>query len=63
MTDIFVSPEDIVWQSEQSTVNGSPLLPDLTINAGVLTTDWRYTWMFTGQRNDSRTPRSTMATS
>ena len=54
VTDIFVSPEDIVWQSGQSTVNASPLLPDLAVNAGVLTTDWRYTWMFTGQRNDSR---------
>ena len=53
VTDIFVSPEDIVWQGEQSTLNGSPLVPDLSISNGLLTTDWRYTWMWTGQRNDS----------
>ena len=56
VTDIFVSPEDIVWQGEQSTINGSPLVPDLTITPGYLTTDWRYTWMWTGQRNDSKYP-------
>ena len=56
VTEIFVSPEDIVWQGEQSTINGSPLVPDLTITPGYLTTDWRYTWMWTGQRNDSKYP-------
>ena len=63
----FVSPEDVVWNENVATnidANGnilSPVLPDLRLaNDGllvnpnpVLTNDWRYSWMFTGQQNNT----------
>jgi hypothetical protein len=71
--DIFVSPEDVVWQetsNQNYPVGGnpalvnppavgtapSPVVPDLSIIKNALgkplfqtITDWRYSWMFTGQ--------------
>lgn len=62
--EIFVSPEDVVLQSDQDsggTVGSkSPIAPDLALGGvnGVTgmrqtTNEWRYTWMFTGQQADA----------
>lgn len=61
--DIFVSPEDVVLQSDKDSGSGvgakSPIVPDLTTGGtnaltGMLEpmNEWRYTWMFTGQQAD-----------
>ena len=52
--DIFVSPEDIVLQSEvgaQAASNASPIVPDMSF--GTPMSDWRFSWMFTGQQTDA----------
>jgi hypothetical protein len=52
---IFVSPEDIVFQSSSgasAALGLSPIVPDMTIT-GSVTNDWRYSWMFTGQQADA----------
>lgn len=66
IAQIFVSPEDIVFQSNVDATgiqnqNLSPIVPDMSFNATglaerfrVTTNDWRYTWMFTGQQVDDR---------
>ncbi len=61
--NIFVSPEDVVWQEgaiTNYTVNGavngvpvgaaSPVVPDLSLTSsrGGVGNDWHYSWMFTG---------------
>jgi hypothetical protein len=66
--DIFVSPEDVVWEDsagKQGATNVSPIMPDLLVSMvngvfapnivnGTLTTnDWRYSWMVTGQQADA----------
>ena len=62
--DIFVSPEDIVWddsEGKQASTNASPVVPDLLAMGGLSTNysgglsinDWRYSWMFTGQQCDA----------
>lgn len=60
--DIFVSPEDVVLQSDKDTAAGvggrSPIVPDLSFSVDPLTQlktpqyDWNYTWMFTGRQAD-----------
>jgi hypothetical protein len=47
---IFVSPEDVVWVENLPSNAISPILPDLSqpSSLGAPTTDWRYSWMFTG---------------
>ncbi|SIO11712.1 Type II secretory pathway, pseudopilin PulG [Singulisphaera sp. GP187] len=60
--DIFVSPEDIVLQSEKGTSTSagvfSPIVPDLSMGTNAVTgmlapqNDWKYSWMFTGQQAD-----------
>jgi hypothetical protein len=56
---IFVSPEDIVFQSKVATAGVesqgiSTVVPDMSFTAGQATTnDWRYTWMFTGHQADA----------
>ncbi len=52
---IFVSPEDVVWNEEQTTTNLSPVIPDLAIASSPNTTanDWRYSWMFTGLQTNT----------
>jgi len=52
--EIFVSPEDVVLQSEsgaQASNNLSPIVPDMSTGSSV--NDWRFSWMFTGQQTDS----------
>lgn len=62
--DIFVSPEDVVWEDsdgKQGAANISPVVPDLLASGGLTTNysgglsinDWRYSWMFTGQQCDA----------
>lgn len=56
--DIFVSPEDVVFEDSESvaenSVNVSPVVPDLGVaGTGLPTNDWRYTWFFTGQQTDA----------
>lgn len=62
--DIFVSPEDMVLQSNadssQAVGTVSPIAPDLKIggtngitNMPNLQFDWKYTWMFTGRQSDA----------
>jgi hypothetical protein len=51
--NIFVSPEDTVWNENVASNAVSPVLPDFSYNAAgqasqTPTQDWRYTWMFTG---------------
>jgi hypothetical protein len=48
--NIFVSPEDTVWNENIASNAVSSTLPDLNYNGTQLfpTQDWRYTWMFTG---------------
>jgi hypothetical protein len=71
ITQIFVSPEDVVWQEPTVTtytvVDGvdnaqvagpSPVLPDLNTSGGVPTIDWRYSWMFTGQQTSANNASS-----
>jgi len=68
--DIFVSPEDIVFQEDNSlagnTRNGSPIVPNMSVPTndaagnvlpptGLPTNDWRFTWFFTGQQIASGT--------
>ena len=54
--DIFVSPEDIVFQDDESvaqnTSNSSPIVPDMSAG-GLPVNDWRFTWFFTGQQSDA----------
>jgi type II secretory pathway pseudopilin PulG len=54
ISQIFVSPEDIVFQSEGTSNKtpgfGSPVAPDMS--TGQYQVDFSYTWMFTGQRAD-----------
>ncbi len=52
---IFVSPEDVVWNEEQTTTNLSPVIPDLAIasSPGTTANDWRYSWMFTGLQTNT----------
>jgi hypothetical protein len=61
--DIFVSPEDIVLQSDVDSSKAagtySSIVPDLKIGDTNATTgmptvmnDWKYTWMFTGQQDN-----------
>jgi type II secretory pathway pseudopilin PulG len=63
VASIFVSPDDIVFQSSdflsnpvlnptgsKSVGSASPLVPDMS--AGMVN-DWMYTWMFTGRRLDA----------
>ncbi len=48
---IFVSPEDTVWNENLASNPLSPVLPDLTLSnalSGQVTIDWRYSWIFTG---------------
>jgi len=55
--DTFVSPEDVIWQSDGDQGGSgslSPVVPELS-GTGFLklpVNDWRYTWMFTGQQSD-----------
>ena len=62
----FISPEDAVWQdptvagyfvpflaTPQPVTSPSPVLPDLNMSLGTLTSDWPLTWMFTGRRSDA----------
>ncbi len=66
----FVSPEDVVWQEASNpnytvAFSGAPglpvgppstVVPDLSIGPTAQpVSDWRYTWMFTGQRTDTFT--------
>jgi hypothetical protein len=56
--NIFVSPEDVVWVENLASSTFSPVLPDMTLAkdlSGNPTSinDWRYSWMFTGQQNNS----------
>jgi type II secretory pathway pseudopilin PulG len=59
ISTIFVSPEDVVFQSKVDATgtqnpNISSVVPDMTFTGGVATTnDWRYTWMFTGFQTDA----------
>jgi type II secretory pathway pseudopilin PulG len=65
LPNIFVSPEDVVWVENTATGSGnasansfSPILPDMSISADGLKeatpiNDWHYSWMFTGQQNNS----------
>ncbi len=59
---IFVSPDDVIFQSsdfltfnnpngDRSAGSASPVVPDMSSNGMV--NDWRFTWMFTGRRNDA----------
>ncbi|MHC5536734.1 type IV pilus modification PilV family protein [Singulisphaera rosea] len=51
--NIFVSPEDIIFQGGDGTAGAgeaSPIVPDMS--AGSIVNEWRYTWMFTGQQSD-----------
>jgi hypothetical protein len=56
---VFVSPEDVVFQSNVNTKGVldqgiSTVVPDMSFTGGAATTnDWRYTWMFTGHQADS----------
>jgi hypothetical protein len=54
--DIFVSPEDVVFQDAepvgQNTANSSPIVPDMSAG-GLPVNDWRFTWFFTGQQSDA----------
>jgi type II secretory pathway pseudopilin PulG len=63
---IFVSPEDVVWQDATNPnyfvagnnappvgADPSPVLPDLSITPFQPVSDWRYSWMFTGQLTNS----------
>jgi hypothetical protein len=56
---IFVSPEDVVFQSNTTTTGVdtqglSTVVPDMSFTGGAATTnDWRYTWMFTGHQADA----------
>ncbi len=57
VANIFVSPEDIVFQNKvnaagQETQAVSTIVPDLSLGATGPTNEWRYTWMFTGQQAD-----------
>jgi len=64
VSSIFVSPEDIVFQSQVNTNNVqsqtlSTIVPDLSPSVNPQNTqflsptiDWRYTWMFTGRQTD-----------
>lgn len=47
--NIFVSPEDVVWQEASSNTGASPVVPDLVISGGTPSLDLRFTWAFTGQ--------------
>lgn len=52
----FVSGDDIVYQTAgQGTVpgSGSPVVPDLSLNAGLPIQDFNFSWLFTGQRVDA----------
>lgn len=61
--DIFVSPEDMVLQSDTDASKGvgafSPIVPELSMGTNAVTgmpavtNDWRYTWMFTGFQANS----------
>lgn len=61
--DIFVSPEDMVLQSDKDKTRGagslSPIVPDMSFPVNAITKmlspqyDWKYTWMFTGQQADT----------
>lgn len=62
VSNIFVSQEDVVWNSENDKataaagVLASPVLPDLYMGgstSGFPTLDWRYTWFFTGTQSDA----------
>ena len=64
VNSIFVSPEDMVLQSdsESGTVgSSSPIVPDLNLvplkdtpyGLPVIQNDWKYTWMFTGYQADA----------
>jgi hypothetical protein len=55
---IFVSPEDVVWVENVASNQLSPVLPDMSLaidnnNNPAATNDWHYSWMFTGQQNNS----------
>jgi hypothetical protein len=56
---VFVSPEDVVFQSNVDTKGAldqgiSTVVPDMSFTGGAATTnDWRYTWMFTGHQADA----------
>jgi type II secretory pathway pseudopilin PulG len=55
---IFVSPEDVVWVENVASNQFSPVLPDMTLNPDnnnnpSSINDWHYSWMFTGQQNNS----------
>lgn len=57
---IFVSPDDMVFQSDKDKGTGagmlSPVVPDLvldnSLNLKIPLNDFKYTWMFTGQQAD-----------
>jgi type II secretory pathway pseudopilin PulG len=54
----FVSPEDVVWNENVATNVNSPVLPDLSIakdvaNNPITINDWHYSWMITGQQNNT----------
>ncbi len=59
VASIFVSPDDIVFQTSTQTTAGataavgssSPLVPDMS--GGSMVNDWMYTWMFTGRRSQA----------
>lgn len=58
--DIFVSPDDMVFQSDTDSTKAvgaaSPIVPDMKLGTNAITgmatvtNDWKYTWMFTGQQ-------------
>jgi type II secretory pathway pseudopilin PulG len=54
--DIFVSPEDIVFENPedvgQAGQNTSSVVPNLSFN-GLPVNDWHYTWLFTGQQSSA----------
>jgi type II secretory pathway pseudopilin PulG len=67
LVNIFVSPEDIVFQSKtgfdytqtppvplKDSPNLSQVVPDMTFNPNGTTMDFRYTWMFTGHQADDK---------
>ena len=57
---IFVSPEDVVWVENVASSSYSPVLADISIATNALgnqtsINDWHYSWMFTGQQNNTGT--------
>ncbi len=53
---IFVSPEDVVWNTANNPLNFSPVLPDPTLSGdGSTVNDWRFSWYFTGKTASAST--------